>query len=307
VYASSTPGTLPRLGINLSALAPDQVLDATILAEELGYESAWIGEHVVSPRSWSASYLPSGSFEGPVPYLEPLVTLAHVAASTSIIRLGTGVIIGSLRDPFLTARACVSLDVLSGGRLDVGIGVGWLREEFEIMGKDFSTRGSRCDEFITVLDQLLSEETPEFHGRFYNFPPVEFSPKPVQSPRPRIHVAGHSDAALRRAATAGGGWISDALTPLEDLPPCLDALRRRLGEQHRNGTSFETTLMRLSRVGTRDLARAAEQGFDRVVVAPWAASDEPAKIGQRADLGRLREYADEVGLGPSALGRRGTG
>src|SRR5262245_50454951 len=115
----SAPGVLPKVGINLSALAVDQVLDAAVLAEELGYESAWIGEHVVSPSTRPAPHRTGNSPAGPSPYLEPLVTLAHVAAGTSAIRLGTGVIIGSLRDPFLTARACVSVDVLSRGRLDI--------------------------------------------------------------------------------------------------------------------------------------------------------------------------------------------
>lgn len=281
----------PWLGLNLSAVAPHLLREAAVMAEDLGYESVWLGEHIVSPTEWNDEYDSEGTLDGPSPFVEPLLALGHVAAATESIRLGTGVIIGPLRDPFLTARACATLDLLSQGRLELGVGVGWLKAEFEIMGKEFSSRGRRADEFLTVLDTLLTQEQPSFVGRFHDFPPVDFAPKACQSPRPRFHVAGHSEAALRRVARLGDGWIGDAMTPLEALPDVVQALKRVLADEGRDRDSMQLTLMRLRGLTRDELRMVGRLGFDRVVVAPWGTHDRPAKIGVAVDLEPVRSFA----------------
>ena len=141
--------------------------------------------------------LDAGATQGPL--------IGHLAAHTTTIRLGTWVYVLPLRHPFAAARSFATLDVLSGGRAEVGVGVGWLEGEFAAAGVDFASRGRRTDEALEVCRRLWSEPTVEHHGEFFSFPPVAFEPKPIQRPWPRLHVGGESPAALRRAARFGGG------------------------------------------------------------------------------------------------------
>ena len=198
--------------------------DLAQTAEALGFDSVWVSDHIVIPASIASPYpySPDGAFRlGPsAPYLEPLTALTYLAGCTETIRLGTHVLILPYRNPVVTAKILASLDVLSGGRVDLGIGVGWMEEEFQALGHDyFARRGAVTDEQIRVLRSLWTEDTPSFDGEFYSFPPIGAYPHPVQRPHPPIWVGGHSRAAIRRAARLGDGWLPIGARPPADLRP----------------------------------------------------------------------------------------
>jgi probable F420-dependent oxidoreductase len=293
---------LPKIGLITVQLRADRLAETAVLAERLGYESLWVGEHVVTPVSFGDEAYPGAKlpFAADSDFLEPFVALTHMAALTSTIRLGTNIVIAPLRDPFLTARAVASLDVLSGGRVEFGVGVGWMREEFEVMGQDFSTRGRRTDEFLAVVDLLFREPTPEFHGRFFDFGRVAFEPKPVQRPRPPVVVGGHSDAALRRAARYGDGWLAGTAIGVDKLPERLAFLREELRRAGREHERFEVSLLAMGPVPREELEAAAALGVHRWLVTAWGARGEPVQPGAATSVEAIEEYATSIGLTPVA-------
>src|SRR5216110_2231169 len=206
-----------KIGVALFRLRPERMAAVARHAEGLGFESVWVPEHLVLPTRITSRYpyAPDGvaPFSPDAPHLDPLVLLTHVAAATARIRLGTSVYLLPLRHPLVTARLAMSLDVLSGGRLTLGVGVGWLAEEFQAAGIDFQTRAARTRECVRALRTLWTETEPEFHGRFFSFGPVRFESKPVQQPHPPIVFGGETEAALRRAAALGDGWYGVGHTP----------------------------------------------------------------------------------------------
>jgi probable F420-dependent oxidoreductase len=267
--------TRPALGVALGRLHPAFHLDAVLEAERLGFESAWLPEHLVFPLDMSGSPFP-GAEHPPVPPETPVFDcfayLAFLAGRTERIRLGSHVYLLGLRHPFVAARAVQTLDVVSGGRALVGVGAGWLASEHRAAGVDFATRGRRLDEALAVCRRLWTEDVVAHSGRFFAFEAVRFEPKPVQKPHPPILVGGESEAALRRAARLGDGWIGLDHTPASAGAAVarLRALREAAG---RGALPFSVT------VGARDpgpaeLAAFAEAGVDRVIVAPWRRSRE---------------------------------
>jgi probable F420-dependent oxidoreductase len=165
--------------------------------------------------------------------LEPLQALTYLAAVTDRVRLGTGICLVPQRNPVYTAKAVTDLDSLSGGRVDFGVGVGWLREEFEAVAMPFEKRGPRTDEHLQVMKALWCDEVSEFHGELYDLAPCRMYPKPIQRPHPPIHVGGESDAAMRRVARHGQGWFSFNRLP-EDLPEPLARLDAALAAEGRS-------------------------------------------------------------------------
>ncbi|GAA3117022.1 putative F420-dependent oxidoreductase [Kribbella aluminosa] len=168
------------------------------LAEDAGFESLWVGDHIALPDNDEDSR--------EQPRIEALVALAHLAALTDRIRLGAGVIVLPQRQPVLLAKQLASIDHLSGGRLTVGIGVGYVEPELSALGVPLSERGARTDEYLAAMRALWAEPAPHFEGRFVAFANVFERPRPVQRPRPPIVVGGHSPAAYRRATEQGNGW-----------------------------------------------------------------------------------------------------
>jgi len=279
--------TAPRLGVALGRLHPALHLEAALEAERLGYESVWLPEHLVFPIEMSGSPLP-GEAHPPVPPTTPVFDafayLAFLAGRTERLRLGTHVYLLGLRHPFVSARAVQTLDLVSGGRAEVGIGAGWLESEWRAAGLDFASRGRRLDEAVAVCKRLWSEPVVEHHGPFFAFPPVAFEPKPVQKPWPPLLIGGESEAALRRAARLGDGWIGLDHTP-ESARDRAARLRALCAEMGRGSARFEIS------VGARDpsrddLARYAEAGVTRVIVAPWQRS--------RDAVDALRRLAERV-------------
>lgn len=277
-----------KFGIALGRLNPAFFLEITLLAEELGFESVWLPEHLVFPVHMTRSPIP-GDEHPPVPPSTPVFDcfayLSFLAGRTSRIRLGTHVYNLALRHPFVAARAVQTLDIVSGGRAEAGVGAGWLESEWRAAGLEFSTRGRRLDEALEVCRRLWTEEIIEHHGEFFDFEPVMFEPKPVQRPRPPVLVGGESHAALRRAARLGDGWIGMDHT-LESVAPRVEKLRA--WRRDAGGGPVSVTVGGPV-AGPGDVERWQEAGVDRLLVAPWSRSREAA--------GGLRRFAELVGLG----------
>ena len=172
--------------------------------EELGFESVWTGDHIVLPTAETDQYpyTEDGRFTASPddPQLDALMTLAYVASATRDIRIGTTVIIVPYRNPIVQAKMFATLDVLTGGRAICGVGVGWLEQEFDVLGASYADRGPVTDEYLQIFKELWTAERPVFHGNFYDFDGITFAPKPVQKPNIPIWVGGHSRRAVRRAA-----------------------------------------------------------------------------------------------------------
>jgi probable F420-dependent oxidoreductase len=239
-------------------------------AEDRGFESIWVAEHVVLFDDYSSRYpyaadgrFPAGGDAG---LLEPLTALTYLAAVTDRIRLGTGICLVPQRNPVYTAKQVVDLDCLSGGRVDFGVGVGWLREEFEALGVPFALRGARTDEYLQVMRALWTDEVSSFEGEHYTLPACRMYPKPVQQPHPPIHVGGESAAAMRRAARHGDGWYSFNRLPRElDAP--LERLDAMLAEEGRSGGDLQLTVSPYFHpVDAAAVEAYRARGVDRLVV-----------------------------------------
>jgi len=267
-----------KFGVALGALNPRVHEEATCAAEQLGFESVWLPEHLVFTRTMSGSPQ-AGSDHPPVPADTPIYDafayLAYLAARTERIRLGTHVFNIGLRHPFTVARGVQTVDLLSKGRFEFGIGASWLEAEWRATGLDFATRGRRVDEAINVCKRLWSEQTVTHHGEFFSFDDVVFEPKPVQQPCPPILVGGESNAALRRAAHLGDGWIGMGHT-VESAAAQIDVLRVLLGERGRqnpDGSVFQIVLGGAV-VSRADVVRWEALGVTRLIVSPWRRSSE---------------------------------
>jgi len=187
----------------------------------LGFDSIWFADHIVIPRNVASAYpyaVDGGStFNPDGPFHEVLSTLTYLAGCTEKIRLGPNVLIVPYRPPIFTAKLLTMLDVLSGGRLTLGVGVGWMEEEFEALGAPpYAERGAVTDEYLRLFKTLWTEEHPTFQGKYCQVSEIGFLPKPVQKPHPPIWVGGHTAPALRRAATLGDAWL-----PLGTFPPVI--------------------------------------------------------------------------------------
>lgn len=189
-------------------------------AEQAGIESVWTGEHVVLPDP----RVPPSPREPQTPFLDPLIALSHIAAHTTRLRLGTGVIVLPQRNPVVLAKELASLDVVSNGRLIFGLGVGYLEPEFRALGAPFEERGAVTDEAIEALKALWIMKNPAYHGRFFSFSGIDAQPRPVQRPYPPIVVGGISQHGARRAARYGNGWYGFR-TDIEATKRSLDWIR----------------------------------------------------------------------------------
>lgn len=279
-----------KVGVPLFRIRPEQAQAVACRAEALGFDSVWVPEHVVFPPRFGSRYPYAADGVPPItpdsPVLDPLMLLTHVAAATSRIRLGTNIYLVPLRHPLLAARAAVTLDILSGGRLTLGVGVGWLKEEFQALGVDFRTRGGRARECVRALRALWTEPEPRFHGRYFSFGPVKFEPKPVQKPCIPIVFGGETEAALARAAALGDGWYGVGHTP-ETARAQVQKLRALLERAGRARVPFEITASHRAPTLTRDdVERYADAGVHRIAVVPWRRGREAEEA-----LGRV---ADEV-------------
>jgi len=198
--------SLPQLGPQASA---ENLVKVARRAEELGYDSAWVLERLLWPTNPREPYPVTADGSLPEAYqvvFNPLETLTFVAAHTSRIRLGTSVLVLPYHIPIQLARSIATLDVLSGGRVDIGVGAGWSRDEYESVGTPFERRGARCDEFLQAMIAIWTQDPVSFDGQFYHIPESRVGPKPLQKPHPPIYVAGFGQYAFERAVKYGSGW-----------------------------------------------------------------------------------------------------
>ena len=284
-----------KFGLSMFGLAPRHYPDIAAAVEENGFESVWMPEHLVFPAVIPPTYLYSESGYPPVnadtALYDPWVVLGAVAHATSSIRLATNVFILPLRHPIQVARSVMTLDRVSNGRVTLGMGVGWLEEEFVAMGQSFADRGKRADEMIGVMRRLWTEDTIEHHGETIDFGPVKFQPKPVQKAGIPIEVGGTTKPALRRAGRLGDGWIelgSGSIETLKERLAFIEAERKAAGRQN---LPFEVT----SGLGAGSLdnaRRAAEAGVTRIQVGPTPNADVRITIDTFRDF--TKKYADEV-------------
>jgi probable F420-dependent oxidoreductase len=221
--------TLPNFG---KYAEKNEIVNIATSAEELGFDSIWVSDHIVIPDTHHGF--------GDVFY-EPIVTLSYLASITKNIKLGSSVITLPYRNPVVLAKMVSTLDELSGGRVILGIGAGWLEKEFQALGVPYSDRGEMTDEFLKVLKTLWTKGNPSFNGKYFNFSDIKFLPKPIQKPYPPIWIGGGSDKAIERAVTYGDGWHPVGLTP-EKLKERLNHLNKLLKNQKRE--SFVISLRR---------------------------------------------------------------
>ncbi len=208
---------------------PDIIGHVARTADAMGFASLWAPEHVVlfAEDRYTSRYPYNDSGKIPVgdsDLLDPFAALAFAAAHTSRIKLATGICLVPQRNPLITAKLVASLDRLSKGRVLFGVGIGWLKEEFEALGISPDRRAQRTCEYLEAMRVLWTEDAPSFRGEFCGFPPVKSFPKPSQKPHPPIIFGGHSEPALRRAAAIGDGWLGFGLAPAATAP-----LVQRLG------------------------------------------------------------------------------
>jgi probable F420-dependent oxidoreductase len=267
------------------AVQPDYAATLGRLAEQNGIESIWTVEHVVVPAGYESEYpySPSGRMPGPEesPIPDPLIWLTYLAAVTSTIRLATGVLILPQRNPVVLAKEVATLDVLSKGRMILGIGVGWLEEEFDCIGVPFAERAARTDEYVAALRELWTADEPTFSGRFTNFDKAKSYPKPVQGQVP-IVVGGHTKAAARRAGRLGDGFFPARATP-EELAVLLDEMRKAAADAGRDGDAIEITAG--GAMDVDGIKRYADLGVDRIVVPPLGFDEQTleTQLGQFND------------------------
>ena len=248
--------------------------DVAQAAEDLGFESVWFPEHLIWPIDFDGKS-PYADGHPPVdpriPTYDALAWMVTVAVATQSLRLGTYVYNLGLRSPFVAARAVQTLDVISGGRVDFGIGAGWNEREYTAVGVDFTTRGRRVDEAIDVCRKLWADDVVTHDGEFFSFGPVVFEPKPPQTLLP-IHIGGESVPALRRTVQRGDGWIGMAHTP-DSAAERVATLRKLLAEAGRDPLSVQVTVGGDASTPA-DVAAYANAGVDRIIVSPWRRSDD---------------------------------
>jgi probable F420-dependent oxidoreductase len=251
------------------------------LLESLGYESMWTFEHVIVPENYESTYpySPSGKLavKPDAEFVDPLIALSFVAAATERLRLGTGVNILSQTNPLYLAKQASSIDHLSGGRLMLGVGVGWMREEFHALGVPFERRGARADEYLDAMRQAWSGETVELHGDFVDWFGFKMLPRPAQTGGVPIVVGGTTDAAIRRVVERGDGWYL-IHKDLDEFSNNITRLREECDRQGRDVAEIElTAYWNHHREGMEALEVYRDHGVSRLLVNLAALRMGPAE------------------------------
>jgi probable F420-dependent oxidoreductase len=262
---------LGLFNINMGANAsPERIAGVARTAESLGFESLWAGEHIVLPDPQA----PPSPMAPQDPCIDAVLALTWAAAATSAIRLATGIVILPQRNPLVLAKEVASLDVLSGGRLTLGVGVGYLQPEFAAVGANYEDRGAVTDDFLAAMASLWYDEHPEHHGPFSDFSGIDAYPRPVQQPIP-IVIGGHSAPAYRRAVSSGQGWYGFAQKP-EDTAASIEGLRRAAEHVERPEHLGELEISVTPRVPLTDetVSAFAELGVHRLVPMPRPGATE---------------------------------
>jgi probable F420-dependent oxidoreductase len=280
------------VNVGISVPLPAYLVDVGFMArkaEELGFESFFCAEHPFIPVHTKSRF--PGSEDGVIPesyshFVDPFVALARASGTTSRIKLGTGIVLVPERNPLVLAKEVSTLDHFSGGRFLFGIGAGWLREETEIMGGDFDHRWTQTRESILAMKELWTKAEAEFHGKYYDFPPVRSYPKPAQKPHPPVLLGGDAKNVLQRVVAWGDGWLPIGVTPerVRESRATLDRLAKEAG---RDPSAISISV--LGQTADRDLiGRLHAAGATRVVVRPATSRSEPEMVRE------LTRIADAV-------------
>jgi probable F420-dependent oxidoreductase len=245
------------LGVGINPTIDDYIRIAQ-QAEALGYRSVWLGDHIVIPEQIVAPYpyTKDGAvgFARNTPWPDPFVLLAAIGVATKTILLGTSVVIVPYRNPLQVAKAVATVDLASHGRYQFGVGIGWLKEEFDALGEQFSERAARTREYLQVMKALWSGETATFQGQYFSFPTLHTNPLPVQKPHPPIIFGGESMPALKRIADLGDGWQPGPI-PVEVFRARLGQLQTLMSERGRSMSELSISMLE----NTRDLQQNREK------------------------------------------------
>jgi probable F420-dependent oxidoreductase len=270
---------------------PDKAVAMAQAAEAAGFESLWTVEHVVVPADYQSPYpysdtgkMPGGD-DSPIP--DPLIWLTYIAAATTSINLATGILILPQRNPVVLAKELATLDFMSNGRMLLGTGVGWMKEEFDAIGVPFNERGKRNDENIAAMRALWSEEKASYHGEFVNFDNCILRPQPVKGSIP-IHIGGSTDIAAKRAGRLGDGFFP-AGGSHEEIARIIGITRESAIKHGRNPDDVEITTGGNGAIGPNaleEISALEALGVDRVIV--------PAFLFYRGTEDTLAQYGEEV-------------
>lgn len=291
-----------KIGLQLylggEAGTPEFLAPAAKAIEERGFHEIWLAEHIVLFPELTSAY--PYSADGSFPFdtkllpLEPFTAMAFIAAHTSTVRLATGISVLPQRNPVFAAKQVADVDVLSGGRVDYGIGAGWCLEEIEALGTPTAKRGARTDDYLRLMKALWTQELTEYDGPFYSLPPCHTGPKPVQRPHPPIIVGGISKAAMRRVARLGNGWFCVAKEP-DEFAESVSALHEICVEEERLPGDIRLVASPPSGKAPLDVIKAyRDAGADQVVLAL-------AGRGLDRFLSRLDEMAEQIVAPAAAL------
>ncbi len=277
---------------------PEGLRSVAELCEETGVESIWVSEHLVlsDPRT------PPSPMDPEDPILDPVTALAFLAGITSSVRLGTGVIVLPLRNPLVLAKELATVDVVSRGRLSVGIGVGYVEREFAALGVPFADRGARFEEYLAAMRSIWTERHPSFSGRFVAFDRVQAHPQPVQAPHPPIVFGGYAPAVLRRAIREADGWYGWGLDPRRTARylASLREIEDQVGRGEGLG-ALEITVTPPDAVDPAGAAAYEELGVDRLnLMLPWSADgDEISSFFERVVAPLVDDARTSPPVGPS--------
>jgi len=226
----------------------ESILEISITSEELGFDSLWVSDHIVLPKEHNGF----GNI-----FYEPLVTLSYIASQTKTIKLGTSVIVLPYRNPVVFAKSISTLDVLSGGRVIIGIGAGWLKKEFQALGANYEERGKITDEYLELMNELYTSESPAFNGNYFNISDISFNPKPLQKPHPPIWVGGSSKNALKRAVKYGNGWHAVGYTP-QEIKDKKEELKDLFAEYNKTDNNFIISVRKNLQITSREVSEEKE-------------------------------------------------
>ena len=281
-----------RVAIATAYLPPEELAPIARKADELGYHSLALADHVVNLETLTTEYPYTADgnrrWDPFTPWVDPFVAIGALGAVTERLRFFTNVFVAPMRNPFPVAKAIATASALTGGRVALGVGMGWCEEEFDLLGAAFRRRGKRADEMLEVLAELWTGEWVEHHGEFYDFPRLEMTPAPTGAVP--IYVGGLSDAALRRAARHDG-WISDLISTEQaaGFRATIDGYREELGR-----TGDFSMIVSLNDAITLDQFRRAEEvGVTDLLTMPWAyhgGFDQPLA----GKIEGMERFADEV-------------
>ena len=283
-----------RFIASLAFTHTSELLELARAADECGWDGLMVSDHVVHPERIETPYpyTPDGQprWAASAPWSDPWVAIGAMAAVTSRVRFFTGVYVLPLRNPFVVAKAVATAALVSGQRVTLGIGVGWMEDEFRLLEQPFRDRGARSDEMIEILRKLWTGEMVEHHGRFYDFPRLQMSPGvPERIP---IYSGGLSEAALRRVGRVTDGWISDLHTA-EELRRIVGELRARRAEYGRERERLDVVAACSDAFGIDEYRRLGDAGVTHLLTMPWVFyAGGGASLGDKLD--GLRRFAYEV-------------